>query len=64
MSSRKSGLILSAVGLVGVLVSTMAEPLGLGRDNGFGPRQWTGTIVGALLLLAGMLMTAKAPRTA
>jgi hypothetical protein len=64
MGSKNLGLILSAVGLVGVLVSTMAEPLGIGRDNGFGPRQLTGAIVGALVLLIGMAMAAKAPKTA
>jgi len=64
MSSKKLGRILIVVGLVGVFVSSMAEPLGIGRGNGFGPRQLTGTIVGALLLLVGMLMAAKAPKTA
>ncbi len=63
MASRNLGLILGAVGLLGVLVSTMAEPLGIGRDNGFGPRQLTGTIIGALVLLIGIAMTAKAPKT-
>ena len=63
MASNKLGLILSAVGLLGVLVSTMAEPLGIGRDNGFGPRQLTGTIVGALLLLIGIVKMVKASKT-
>ena len=63
MASRNLGLILGAVGLLGVLVSTMAEQLGIGRGNGFGPRQLTGTIVGALLLLIGIVKMAKTSKT-
>ncbi len=63
MSRKNQWLALTVVGLLIGLVSALAEPLGLGRDNGFGSRQWTGTIIGALVLLVGLALYAKEPKT-
>ena len=46
------------------LIGIFAEQIGVGRDNGIGPRQITGIGVGIVLLLIGMAMAAKAPKTA
>jgi len=64
MARKNLALALCAVGLIGALVSAFAEQLGVGRDNGVGPRQITGIVVGVVLLLIGMAMAAKASKTA
>jgi uncharacterized membrane protein len=64
MSGKNLALIMIVVGLVVGLVSVFAEQIGLGRGQGFGHRQLTGTIVGALILLIGLVKYSKAPKTA
>ena len=63
MSGKNIGLALSAVGLLIGLASVFAESIGLADYSGFGYRQWTGTILGALVLLSGLVVYAKAPKT-
>ena len=60
--NRSNTLVLA--GLVLAVVSAFAEPLGLGNANGFGPRQWVGTITGVLILVVGLAMRAKATKAA
>ena len=64
MARKNLALALCAVGLLAALVSAFAEPLGLGRGNGLGPRQTTGIVVGVVLLIVGAVMAARAPKTA
>ena len=64
MGRKNLAIALCAIGLIGAIVSAFAEQLGLGRGNGIGPRQITGMIVGVVLLLIGVFMAAKAPKTA
>ncbi len=42
--------------IVGILISALADPLGLGRSPGFGWIQTLGVIVGALVILAGLYL--------
>lgn len=64
MSKKNLALVVSAVGALGLLVSVFAEPLGLGRGDGFGIRQTSGTIAGAVILVVGLLMYSKSTKTA
>ena len=59
MPTKNLILSLIVVGALLVLVSALAEPIGLGRGNGFGSRQLAGIIIGASLLLVGLLKRAK-----
>ena len=61
MSTKNLTLVLIVIGLFLLLVSALAEPLGLGSGNGIGPRQLSGMIVGALLFLIGLRKRAKVP---
>ena len=47
---------LTIVGILIVLISGLADPLGFGRTPGFGWRQGLGVIVGALVILAGLYL--------
>ena len=51
---------LMIVGIVIVLLSALADPLGLGRSPGFGWRQTLGVIVGAVVILAGVYLRRRA----
>jgi len=53
-----------AVLIVGILllaVSLLADAIGIGNDAGFGSQQITGTIVGAILTIAGLVLKEKVP---
>jgi hypothetical protein len=50
------GLVLAAVGIVLVIVSAFAEPLGLGDDDGVGLQQVAGMIVGGVVIAAGLAL--------
>ena len=55
MDRRLLGWILVAVGVVGVVVSLLADPLGIGaEDTGFGGRQVIGVVIGAVVAAAGL----------
>ncbi len=41
------------IGIIVVLLSALADPLGLGRSPGFGWRQGLGAIMGLLIILLG-----------
>jgi hypothetical protein len=48
------------VGILIVLISGAADPLGLGRSPGFGWIQMLGVIVGALVIVAGFYLRRRA----
>jgi LPXTG-motif cell wall-anchored protein len=47
---------LMIVGIIIVLISAFADPIGFGRSPGFGWRQTLGVIVGALVILGGLYL--------
>jgi hypothetical protein len=47
---------LIGIGVVLLLISVFADPLGLGRNPGFGWIQGLGVIIGALVILAGLYL--------
>lgn len=53
MDSRQRGVVLLVVGVLLVLVSAAADPLGVGGAPGFGWKQITGVAVGVVLAAAG-----------
>jgi hypothetical protein len=46
--------IVMAVGVVLVLISGFAYPLGLGQNPGFGWKKMLGVVIGALIVIAGI----------
>lgn len=47
---------LMIVGILIVLISALADRLGLGRSPGFGWRQGLGVLIGALVIAAGLYL--------
>jgi len=58
-NKKKAGMVLLIIGLILLLLSVLADFIALGRSPGFGPRQITGIIVGAIVLLIGILLIPK-----
>jgi len=59
MGGKKTvGIVLLVVGIVVLLLSLLAYPLGLGGPA-FGPRQIAGTIAGAVVTVVGLVLTLK-----
>ena len=52
------GIVLLVVGIVILLVSLLAYPLGLGGPA-FGPKQISGTIAGAIVTVVGLVLTLR-----
>jgi glycopeptide antibiotics resistance protein/acyl carrier protein len=49
------GVLLIAVGVIGMLVSAFADSIGVGHYHGFGMEQFTGLVIGALVTATGMV---------
>ena len=63
MSTRTIGIIVAVVGLLVLLVSALADVIGVGRFIGtFGPRQIAGTVAGALVLIVGVVLYLRQPQ--
>jgi hypothetical protein len=56
IEERPLGILIAAVGIVGLLVAAFADPLGLGEGHTFGWLQLTGVIVGAVVTLLGLAL--------
>ncbi len=56
MSNPVFAWIVIGAGVLLILISAFADPLGLGRSPGFGWRQTLGVIIGALVLAAGLYL--------
>jgi hypothetical protein len=60
MSNKTIGIALLVLGLVIVVVSAAADPLGLGGGNVvFGPQQIIGTVAGAIVAIVGLILALK-----
>jgi hypothetical protein len=59
----RSVLVVGAVGLALVLLSALADPLGIGGSDEFGWKQWVGIGVGAALVVAAVALNARASRS-
>lgn len=58
MDTRPIALLLVIVGGVGIVVSALADPLGIGEGEVFGWLQITGVVIGAVLTLLGVAFAA------
>jgi hypothetical protein len=56
---KRLGSLLIGVGIVLLLVSVFADPLGIGGYPGFGTKQVIGTILGIVIVVIGMFLYRK-----
>ncbi len=60
MNCKEKVVIISlGVGTVVLVLSLVADLIGIGFNPGFGPKQTTGTVVGACMVVVALLMTFK-----
>lgn len=59
MDPRPLGLLLALGGAVGVVVSALADPLGIGEGQVFGWLQITGVILSAVVALLGVAIASE-----
>ena len=66
MDRRQVGYVLIGLGAALVVLSTLADPIGIGEGGGFGWKQTVGVVVGAVLAAGGawLLYSRGARRTA
>lgn len=53
------GIVLLALGVLVVLVSVLADPIGLGGSTGFGFKQIVGTVAGAIAAIVGLILVLR-----
>lgn len=57
-SKKTTGIVLLVVGIVVLLLSLLAYPIGIGGPA-FGPYQIAGTLVGAIVTVVGLVLTLR-----
>lgn len=57
MSRRSLGFALVAIGLVVAAIIALADQIGIGDEEVFGPQQIGGVVVGLLIAVAGFIIT-------
>jgi hypothetical protein len=56
MDERPLGIVVTIIGLIGLFLSLLADPLGIGEGEVFGWLQITGTIISAIVTLLGLAL--------
>ena len=56
---KTAGLVLLVVGIVILVLSLIADPIGIGGSPGFGQDQIVGAIVGVVVAVVGLVLTLK-----
>jgi hypothetical protein len=56
MSPRSAGLALAVLGILVTLLFALADVIGVGNPARFGYIQIAGTVVGALIFIAGLVI--------
>jgi hypothetical protein len=64
MNRRLVGGIVATAGVVVLVLSALAEPIGIGSEDGFGAKQVIGVIVGAAAIVVGLALYARRGREA
>jgi len=60
MGGKKTvGIVVLVVGIVVLLLSLVADPIGIGGHPGFGRYQVVSIIVGAIVTVVGLVLTLK-----
>ena len=60
MSNKMGPFLVLVIGIGLLVVSLLADVIGVGDDPGFGNQQTMGTIVGVLITAVGLYLTLKA----
>ena len=60
MSQSTLGFVVAAIGVIVVVVSVLADPLGIGSSDTFGWRQIAGVVIGATIAVGGIVMAMRA----
>jgi hypothetical protein len=58
-STKTVGIVLLVAGIVILILSLLANSMGLGNPSVFGPLQIAGTIVGAIVAVVGLFLRLK-----
>ena len=56
---KTAGITLLVVGIAVLLLSLVADPIGIGGSPGFGSYQIVSTIVGAIVTVVGLVLTLR-----
>ena len=57
MGTKKTvGIVLIVVGIIGLILSVLADVIGIGGNPGFGPTQIIGTIAGIAAAVVGLVL--------
>jgi len=60
MNAKKiAGIVVLMIGIIVLILSLLADVIGIGGASGFGTRQIVGTIVGAVMTAAGFFLMLK-----
>ncbi len=62
MSQKTVGYVLVVVGVILLVVGLFADPLGLGPVPGYGWKQIPAIVIGAIAVVAGVLVVTRKPR--
>ena len=60
MTNETGPILVLVIGIGLLVVSLLADVIGVGDDPGFGNQQTMGTIVGVLITAVGLYLTLKA----
>lgn len=64
MSRRTLGFAVLAVGVIVVVVSALADQIGIGCGNTFGWKQIVGVVVGSIIAVVGVIVASRGERPA
>ena len=64
MSKRTLGYVLFIIGIVLIVVSVLADSIGVGSYPGFNWAQQVGTAVGVLVAVIGLVLAFRKPKLA
>jgi hypothetical protein len=59
MGGKTAGIVLLVVGIVILVLSLVADSIGIGGHLGFGLSQIVGAVVGAIVTIVGLVLTLK-----
>jgi hypothetical protein len=61
MRTEQTGFVVVGGGVLAMLLAVLAEPIGIGGDNGFGWIQIILLAVGAIIAFLGAMLIARTP---
>jgi hypothetical protein len=59
MNNKQIGMVLLGIGVIVLLLSLLANFIGTGAAPGFGYKQITGTVVGAIVAIVGYVVYSR-----